>query len=95
MAQSANFPADHDTNKASILSPPYWQNEHASLTRSRASSGAAGQISLVDNTDDVSQTRACWARAVRIHDYIVVHGMFGKIGSYVLFNCVIEVDNVS
>jgi hypothetical protein len=89
----ATFKDDERLN-SEALSPPYWQTEH-NTTRSRASSGAGGQITLVDNTEEPSQTKACWARKATIPDYTIVEGSFGKLGSYVVFNCLVETTNVS
>jgi hypothetical protein len=84
---------DDERLNSEALSPPYWQTEH-NITRSRASSGVGGQITLVDNTDEPSQTKACWARKATIPDYTIVEGSFGKLGSYVVFNCLVETTNV-
>jgi hypothetical protein len=91
------------TNSATLspLSPVYWPTEEVSGPgRPRAESGSSvgPQIRLLDHTDeDSEQFRACWARSAQIPDWIVVGASSGfrSIGSYVVFNCVIETVNVS
>lgn len=83
------------------VSPPYWQTEHHDSlnSRARARSDASGKsplISLVDNTGEESeQSQASWAKSAKIKDYVVVGGGLGSIGSYVVYNCVLETSNVS
>jgi hypothetical protein len=93
------------------VSPPYWQQEGAransNLTDVPSSSQpsisnknrlSGGPIRLHDNsTEESSDTaRACWAKAVRIDDYVIVSGSVSKagLGSYVVWNCTVETLNV-
>ena len=60
----------------------------------------SGPIRLRDNSEEgeySEQARACWARSVRIEDYVIVSGSVSKagMGSYVVWNCTVETLNVS
>jgi hypothetical protein len=93
------------------ISPPYWQGENASpvlqsggrgnAPRLRAESDSSlrsPQIQLEDHSnEDSEQYRACWAKSARIDDWVIVGSSSGitSIGSYVVFNCLIETSNVS
>lgn len=93
-------PAD-DVHASHPTSPPYWQTDPHTESRSArnhrlSSSLKAKQIRLEDHTDeDSEQWRALWAKSARIDDYVVVSGTAPGIGSYVVFNCVVETANVS
>lgn len=89
------------------ISPPYWQRGNSTLSEASASAQQtrnkqnrlSGPISLHDNSDETEndQARACWAKAARIDDYVIVSGSVSKagLGSYVVWNCTIETLNVS
>jgi hypothetical protein len=89
------------THASHPTSPPYWQTDTPSASRSAithrlSSSLKAKQIRLEDHTDeDSDQCRALWAKSARIDGYVVVEGAVPGIGSYVVFNCVVETANVS
>jgi hypothetical protein len=66
---------------------------------SRASLSSLAQsriIRLEDHTADPDSetSRGLWARSVAIDDHVVVHGKSG-VGSYVVWNCVIQTLDVS
>lgn len=87
---------------SATLSPVYWPTETSNGPgRQRAESGSSSQgpqIRLLDHTDeDSEQFRACWARSAHVPNWVIVGATSGlrSIGSYVVFNCVIETVNVS
>jgi hypothetical protein len=91
------------TGNGGTLSPPYWQSSELvdGSGRARAASDSSLRsppIQMLDNTqEDSEQFRACWARSAKIDGWVVV-GMargLGRVGSYVVFNCLVETANVS
>jgi hypothetical protein len=93
--------ASVDSPVEGAISPPYWQGENPNSPRPRAESESSlrsPQIQLQDHTqEDSEQYRACWAKSARIDSWVIVGSSAGlkSIGSYVVFNCLIETSNVS
>ena len=100
-----------DENNGPPISPPYWQLQRARCdsTLSEAPSSSqpsirngknrlSGPIRLRDNSEEENSdtARACWAKSVRIDDYVIVSGSVSKagLGSYVVWNCSVETLNV-
>jgi hypothetical protein len=81
----------------SPLSPPYWRTHFAdessaSVERRHLHS----QIQLEDHTEeDSEQFGWLWAKAVRIDDYTIVRGGAPAIGAYVVWNCTVDILDVS
>jgi hypothetical protein len=83
--------------ESSPLSPPYWKthftDESATSVERRH---LRSQIQLEDHTEESSeQSKALWAKAVRIDDHVVVRGAAPAIGAYVVWNCTVDLLNVS
>lgn len=82
---------------SSVASPPYWVQSHARTVSSISiESIAPGAITLQDNTDGRDdKNEACWAKGVRIDDYVVVNGSRTGIGAFVVWNVTVETLSVS
>jgi hypothetical protein len=81
----------------SSVVPPFWQRHERSVSRASLSSLAQSRIiRLEDHTADPDSetSRGLWARSVAIDDHVVVQGKSG-VGSYVVWNCVIQTLDVS
>jgi hypothetical protein len=85
------------SEESSPLSPPYWKtdfNDESSTSVERRH--LHSQIQLEDHTEESSeQSKALWAKAVRIDDHVVVRGAAPAIGAYVVWNCTVDLLNVS
>lgn len=84
------------------LSPPYWQlrlRSDSSLSSNPIAKQKrmSGTIRLEDHTEESSETyNAVWAKSVTIDDFTVVGAGVGPaLGSYVVWNCTVEILNVS
>jgi hypothetical protein len=100
---SAALPKDSNvaTTDASDspFSPPYWQthftDEESSASLNRRHIRA--QIQLEDHTEETSEQYKdfLWAKAVRIDGHIIVRGATPAIGAYVVWNCTVDILDVS
>jgi hypothetical protein len=84
-----------ETSPSTPISPPYWHSEgqESLLPASVSSTSPSSGIVLEDHThEDSEHSKACWARSVAINDYVVVGS---GLGTYVVYNCIVETANVS
>jgi len=94
--QAAESSPTSPTSPSTPISPPFWHSEGQELpppadisSRKPRSSG----IQLEDHThEDSEHSKACWARSVAIRDHVVVGS---GLGTYVVYNCVVETANGS
>lgn len=75
--------------------PPYWQHRrfesYSSVGHLRTT-----PIRLEDNTEEYSgESSPLWAKGVSIDDHVLVSGNIPSIGDYVVWNCCIEMIDVS
>ena len=90
--------ADSSQNGMLVVVPPYWQRHrpNASSLSHLSLDMHAAPIRLEDHTEEGSeQSKALWARAASIDDYVVITGSAPGIGDYVVYNCRVEALNVS
>jgi hypothetical protein len=75
-----------------VTSPPYWVHSHRrTVSNISIESIASGAIRLQDNTDGRDdKNEACWAKGVRIDDYVVINGNRTGIGAFVVWNVTVE-----
>lgn len=80
-----------------VTSPPYWVQSHTrTVSNISIESIVPGAIRLQDNTDGRdNKNEACWAKGVRIDDYVVINGNRTGIGAFVVWNVTVETLNVS
>jgi hypothetical protein len=78
----------------SPFSPPYWKTH---FSNDESSSPLHAQIQLEDHTEITSDQYKdfLWAKAVKIDDYIIVRGAAPAIGAYVVWNCTVDILDVS
>lgn len=89
----AEHPSPASSSKSRPISavvPPWWQRHERNISHASQSS-LRNTITLEDHTADPDSetSRGLWARSVTIDDYCVVQGKTG-VGSYVVWNCVIQ-----
>lgn len=82
------------TQASQPVVPPYWQHRrfesYSSVGHLRPT-----PISLEDNTEERSeQSSPLWARAVTIHDHVLISGNIPSVGDYNVWNCRIEMLDV-
>ncbi|KAI9713775.1 MAG: PX domain-containing protein ypt35 [Chrysothrix sp. TS-e1954] len=75
--------------------PPYWHAHQRTVSNVSYTSVRGNRqpvpIVLEDNTEDqTGSSRDVWAKGVSIDDYTVVTGPTVGAGSYVVWNCVVE-----
>lgn len=98
---SVDPPASTDTsaNNSKVASPnsppPYWSHvRNPSLLSQLSIDGRSGPIRLQDNTEDTESSKACWAKAARVDDYVVITGNAPGLNDYIVWNCTIDTLNV-
>ena len=86
-----------DRGPAESLVPPYWSHRRYESYSSVANTKPP-PITLEDHTEepDYEQSGAVWARGVTIddEDYVLVSGSVPNVGSFVVWNCRIEMIDV-
>ncbi|KAI4228114.1 MAG: hypothetical protein L6R36_001894 [Xanthoria steineri] len=91
MDQQCSASHSTDPTQASLpVVPPYWQHRRFESYSSVGHLRPA-PISLEDNTEHRSdRSSPLWARAVSIHDHVLVSGTIPSVGDYTVWNCQIE-----
>lgn len=82
-------------SQAVVPPPPYWQHRRFESYSSVGHLRPA-PICLEDNTDErPAETSPLWAKAVSINDHSLVSGNIPSVGDYIVWNCQIEMLDVS
>lgn len=80
------------------VSPPYWRTHvrNNSVWSNGTAECHRPAIVLQDNEEVGSESsKALWARHVTVADYVIVSGNAPSLGSYVVWNCVVDTLDVS
>ena len=89
-------PANGDgKNDSKSVVPPYWSHRryesYASVENTKPP-----PITLEDHTEGFSeQSDSVWAKGVVIEDYVLVQGNVPNIGNFIVWNCRIDMLDVS
>ena len=88
---------------AESLVPPYWSQSHRRYeSYSSVQHAKPPPITLEDHTTEDAESsyeqngaNVFWAKGVTVDDYVLVSGTLPSVGSFVVWNCRIEMIDVS
>lgn len=89
-------PTEDQEGASQSIVPPYWQQHRRFESYSSVGHLQPTPIRLHDNTAERSEgTSPLWAKTVAINDYVLITGNLPSFGDYVVWNCHIEMLDVS
>lgn len=88
-------PSEESAGRSYSIVPPYWAHRRLESYSSVGHLRPA-PIRLEDNTEEcLDATSPLWAKGVSIDDHVLISGIVPSIGDYVVWNCCIEMLDVS